>query len=69
MSISYASGTGTQPLLGETIGANLDRTVAAFPDRDALVVPFQDVRYTYRQLGAEVDRVRACAPGVGAGAG
>ncbi len=57
MSISYAAGTGPQALLGETIGANLDRTVAAFPDRDALVVPFQEVRYTYRQFGAEVDRV------------
>ena len=35
--LSYASGTSTVPLLGETIGANLRRTVARFPDREALV--------------------------------
>ena len=34
---SYASGTSTVPLLGETIGANLDRTAARFGDREALV--------------------------------
>ena len=54
---SYAAGTDAEPLLRETIGANLARTIRTFPDRDALIVPFQDVRYTYRQFGAEVDRV------------
>ena len=39
---SYVHGTADAPLLGETIGANLGRTVARHPDRDALVVPFQD---------------------------
>ena len=34
---SYASGTSDVPLLGETIGANLERTVARFGDREALV--------------------------------
>ena len=34
---SYASGTSDVPLLGDTIGDNLDRTVAAHGDRDALV--------------------------------
>jgi fatty-acyl-CoA synthase len=57
MPLSYASGTGSQPLLGETIGANLDRTVATSPDREALVVPFQGVRYTYGAFAVEVDRV------------
>ena len=37
MSGSYASGTSTVPLLGETIGDNLRRTVARFGDREALV--------------------------------
>ena len=69
MAISYAAGTSSQVLLGETIGANLDRTVATFPDRDALVVPFQDVRYTYRQLGAEVDRVARALLASGLGRG
>ena len=34
---SYSSGTSSVPLLGDTIGANLERTVARFPDREALV--------------------------------
>ena len=35
---SYGSGVSSRPLLGETIGANLARTVAAPGDREALVV-------------------------------
>ena len=35
--LSYAHGAGEEPLLGETIGANLERTVARVPDADALV--------------------------------
>jgi fatty-acyl-CoA synthase len=57
MTASYANGPSTTPLLGETIGANLDRTVAAHGDREALVVPHQDVRWTYRELAERVDRV------------
>src|SRR4051812_44550330 len=34
---SYRHGTSTTSLLGETIGANLERTCAAFGDREALV--------------------------------
>src|SRR3954452_18812905 len=34
---SYVSGTSEKPLLGDTIGGNLDRVVAAFGDREALV--------------------------------
>ena len=54
---SYASGTSTTPLLGDTIGANLARTVAAHPDRDALVDRASGLRLTYRAFGAEVERV------------
>ncbi|MQY05666.1 AMP-binding protein [Actinomadura macrotermitis] len=57
MTLSYASGPSTLPLLGDTIGANLDRTVAAFPDRDALVECETGRRWTYAQLAAEVDAV------------
>ena len=35
--LSYACGTSTAPLLGETIGGNLERTVARQRDRPALV--------------------------------
>jgi fatty-acyl-CoA synthase len=52
---SYASGTSDVPLLGETIGDNFDRTVAADPDREALVEVPTGRRWTYAQLGADVD--------------
>ncbi|MFI5730658.1 AMP-binding protein [Kribbella sp. NPDC051587] len=54
---SYASGTSDMPLLGETIGANLSRTVARYGDREALVEVQTGRRWTYTELGAEVDRV------------
>lgn len=47
---SYAHGTSATPLLGETIGDNLRRTVARFPDREALVVRSQGYRATWQQL-------------------
>ncbi len=57
MAMSYASGTSHLPLIGRTIGDDLAATAARFPDREALVVPFQGVRLTYAQLDAEVDAV------------
>ena len=56
MDASYVSGPATIPLLGETIGHCLNRTAAAYPDHEALVSCHQGLRYTYRQLRAEVDR-------------
>jgi len=47
---SYLHGTSSTPLLGETIGANLRRTVERFGDREALVVRAQGYRATYREL-------------------
>ncbi|WP_031510373.1 AMP-binding protein [Streptomyces megasporus] len=52
---SYASGACDVPLLGETIGENLDNTVLAFPDRDALVDRATGRRWTYAELAADVD--------------
>jgi fatty-acyl-CoA synthase len=47
---SYAHGVGATPLLGETIGENLRRTVHRWPEREALVVRSQGFRATYRAL-------------------
>jgi fatty-acyl-CoA synthase len=47
---SYAHGGGQQPLLGMPVGAVLDRAAARWPDRDALVVPHQDTRWSWREL-------------------
>ncbi len=55
--LSYVHGTSDVPLLGETIGENLRRTVERFPDREALVVPHQRYRATYRQLWAETGAI------------
>ncbi len=52
---SYTSATSDVPLLGDTIGENLDRTVRRFGDRVALVDVPAGRRLTYAQLAAEVD--------------
>ncbi|MFD9370805.1 AMP-binding protein [Streptomyces sp. NPDC060020] len=52
---SYASGVSEVPLLGDTIGENLDRTVRRFPGRDALVDVAAGRRWTYAELAADVD--------------
>jgi fatty-acyl-CoA synthase len=52
---SYACGIADVPLLGDTIGDNFDRTVAAQPQHEALVEVATGRRWTYQQLRAEVD--------------
>ncbi|SHG14811.1 fatty-acyl-CoA synthase [Jatrophihabitans endophyticus] len=54
---SYASGVATVPLLGETIDANLRRTVATHADRDAVVDVATGRRLTYAELDEAVDGV------------
>src|SRR5262245_42959694 len=56
MPVSYAHGASDVALLGETIGACLDRICATHGECDALISCYQGVRYTYRQLHAEVER-------------
>jgi len=55
--LSYANGTSGLPLLGETIGANLERTVARVPEAEALVSTHQQLRYTYAEFNDAVDRL------------
>src|SRR5262245_66295665 len=55
--LSYSHGVSDVPLLGETIGANLERTAARFADRDAVVSCHQGVRMSYAEFDAAVDRV------------
>jgi len=57
MTLAYRAGPTNQPLLRETIGANLDRVAATFPDREALVVPHQGVRLSYAEFNHQVDLV------------
>ncbi len=57
--MSYVSGVAAAPLLGETIGQHFDRVVARWPDRAALIVRQQGVRWTWRELAAQVDSLAA----------
>jgi fatty-acyl-CoA synthase len=54
---SYVHGASPLPLLGETIGQNLDRTAERVPDRDALVSVHQGIRQTYAEFHAAVEEV------------
>ncbi|NKX89369.1 AMP-binding protein [Nocardia coubleae] len=67
--LSYACGPASTPLLGDTIGANLARTIAAYPDQEALVDRTTGRRWTYREVGAAVDAVATglAARGIGRG--
>src|SRR4051812_29515518 len=56
---SYVHGASATPLLGETVGAMLARIVARWPERPALVVRQQSIRWNYREFHAEVERVAA----------
>ncbi len=52
--LSYSSGTSDTPLLGDTIGDNLARTVSRLPDAEALVDVPSGRRWTYAELDAGV---------------
>src|ERR1044072_5725224 len=66
---SYASVTSDVPLLGDTIGDNFDRTVAAHREREALVDCAAGKRWTYGELAADVDAVAFGLLGLGVGKG
>ncbi len=67
--LSHSSGPSAVPLLGDTIGADLDRAVRAFPEREALVECATGRRWTYAEFAADVDAVALGlrARGVGRG--
>ncbi|MGK5632866.1 AMP-binding protein, partial [Streptomyces sp. URMC 123] len=55
--LSYASGCGTEPLLGDTIGRHLARVAERFGDREALVDCAGGRRWTYAAFDRAVDDV------------
>jgi len=57
--LSYVSGTSEQPLLYKTIGKALRDCATTHPDREALVVCQQNIRWTYAELDQRVDAFAA----------
>ena len=56
---SYAHGGNAAPLLGETIGQRLERTVSRWPDRPALIDSQQGIRWTWSELAEKVEAFAA----------
>lgn len=55
--LSYTNGASNIPLLGETIDENLRKTVAKFPNNDALISTHQHYRATYTEFYEQVTAV------------
>jgi len=53
--ISYTCGTSTKPLLGSTIGDKFDQIAAQYPNKEALVVCHQNIRWTYQEFKTVID--------------
>ena len=54
---SHTIGPRDKPLLRQTIGDNLEDTVARLPDAEALVVAHQGIRQTWSELNETIDAV------------
>ena len=65
MELAQDAGPTDVPLLDETIGANLARTVAEHADREALVARHQGVRWTYAEFADRVARLARGLIGLG----
>ena len=62
---SYTSGTSNTPLLGMTIGDKFDEICATYPENDALIVHYQDIRWTYAELKEKVEQCARALLAVG----
>ena len=59
MQLSYSKGVTEPPLLEYTIGEALDQAATKWPNGLALVSRHQNIRWSWTELNAEVDRI-AC---------
>jgi len=57
INLSYAHGISDIPLKGETIGQNLRQIASVFPQREALVSPYQNYRATYSEFLTQCEQV------------
>ncbi len=56
---SYVCGDADEQLIYETIGNYFDNIVDRFPDNDALIIPYQNIHWTYKKFQHEVNRLAA----------
>ncbi|MBS0529076.1 MAG: AMP-binding protein [Proteobacteria bacterium] len=56
---SYVCGIADAPLLGDTIGRSLDLAVSRWANREALVSPSHNVRWTWKEFADRVDALAA----------
>jgi len=56
---SYSSGPTEHPLWEKTVGQVLEETTSQYGDREALVSCHQNIRWSYNQFNAEVDKLAA----------
>ena len=56
---SYLCGQANEPLLYETIGACVERIAATYPDKEALVVRHQNIRWTFSEYKSRIDALAA----------
>jgi fatty-acyl-CoA synthase len=57
--LSYVCGASDEPLLYKTVGAALEDAAAQWPERIALIVSHQAIRWSYRHLNDAADRLAA----------
>ncbi|SHE70412.1 AMP-binding protein [Chryseobacterium sp. OV279] len=69
MPLSYVYGASSIPLLGQTIGGNLKKTVEKYPNQEALVCVHQDYRATYQEFYNQTTAVAKALIFLGAKAG
>jgi fatty-acyl-CoA synthase len=59
LTLSRFKGGDTPALIQETVGQRLAKTVAQFPDNDALIVRHQGVRWTYAEYAEKIEALAA----------
>ena len=66
---SYVHGATDIPLIGNTLGEHFHTIAEAWPDRDALIVAHQGIRWTYADLKQHVEAFAAGLVALGLSAG
>ncbi|MBK1897763.1 AMP-binding protein [Chryseobacterium paridis] len=69
MALSYVSGASNIPLLGETIGSNLKKTVEKYADHEAMVSVQQNYRASYKEFYDQTTSVAKALIHLGAKSG